>query len=279
MRFAHDGGLSCTSHEFAEAAIRHADLPTLRAAEELGMQLTQNQTSVLSRTAAAQQSLPLLQWLGTQPQCKLADGIGMHAVKGGASVEVLRWLSQQGVTFDSFTMYAAAERNHFAAMQYLHSVGCPWSVDIVSFAAERGDFEMLRWACEHGDAGWSPLHVLNKAAASGSVEMTAWVAQQPGVKLMASTMCAAAAKGHTAVCEYLLSQQCPMTAYACTRAAAGNHMGTLQWLRDNGCPGAVDAFGTTTSSSVSVLPAAARERVLNGLEEACNSLFSSGLSG
>jgi hypothetical protein len=114
---------------------------------------------------------------------------------------------------------------------------------------------MLHWACEHADASWNPVHVLNKAAASGSVEMTAWVAQQPGVKLMASTMCAAAENGCTAVCEYLLSQQCPLTAYACTRAAAGDHLSTLLWLRDNGCPWDVSALSTAAvrEGSVEVL--------------------------
>jgi hypothetical protein len=105
---------------------------------------------------------------------------------------------------------------------------------------------------EHGDAGWNPVHVLNKAAASGSVEMTAWVARQPGVKLMASTMCAAAENGCTAVCEYLLSQHCPLTAYACTRAAAGDHLSMLLWLRDNGCPWDVDAVCTAAVRGGSV---------------------------
>jgi hypothetical protein len=149
-------------------------------------------------------------------------------------------------------MYTAADCNHKAAVQYLHSAGCPWSMDVVSFAAERGDLPVLRWACEHGDPGWSPVYVLNKAAASGSVETVAWLAQQPSVVLMASTMCAAAEHGHTAVCEYLYSQGCPMTAHACTRAAAGGHLTALQWLSDNGCPGAADAVSAAASTSAGV---------------------------
>jgi hypothetical protein len=250
LRCAHAGWLGCKSKTFITAASKHADVPTLLAAQELGMQLTQEQTAEVSKIAAAQQSLSKLQWLSSQPLCKFADDIGLYVAIGGGSVEVFTWLTQHGVKFSAFTMHTAAEYKHNTAVQYLHSVGCPWSMDVVSFAAERGDLPMLRWACEHGDAGWNRIHVLNKAAASGSVEMVAWTAQQPGVVLMASTMCAAAEFGRTAVCKYLLSQGCPMTAHACTRAAAGGHLSTLQWLQDNGCPGAVDAASTSAGVTV-----------------------------
>eukprot|EP00953_Heterococcus_sp_UTEX-ZZ885_P004616 2990-Heterococcus_DN1.PRE.1 len=249
VKLAHDSGLTFTSHKCAAAAAKHADFPTLLAAEAVGMRVSLKQTEELSKIAAAQQSLPMLQWLSSQPLCKLADDIGMYAIAGGASVEVLTWLTQHGVKFTALSMFSAAKRNDNAAVKRLHSVGCPWSFDVVSFAAERGDSEMLRWACEHGDAGWSSVLTLNKAAASGSVEIVAWVAQQPGAVLMASTMCAAAEHGHTAVCEYLLSQQCPMTAHACTRAAAFGHFTTLRWLRDNGCPWDVGAVSKAASSS------------------------------
>eukprot|EP00953_Heterococcus_sp_UTEX-ZZ885_P021729 12106-Heterococcus_DN1.PRE.2 len=258
LRCAHANWLGCKSKAFIKAAIKYADVPTLLAAQELGMQLTQEQTAEFSKIAAEQQSLAKLQWLSSQPLCRFADDIGMYAAMGGGSVEVFTWLTEHGVKFSASTMQTAAEYRHNAAVQYLHSVGCPWSMDVVSLAAERGDLPMLRWACEHGDPGWNRIHVLNKAAASSSVEMVTWLAQQPGVVLMASTMCAAAEHGHTTVCEYLLSQGCPMTAHACSRAAAGGHLSTLQWLQDNGCPGAVDA--ASTSAGVTV---AAVDRIFN----------------
>jgi hypothetical protein len=263
VRLAHDSGLAFTSpHKLAKAAVQHASLPTLLAAGELGMLLTQNQTVALSTMAAAQRSLPVLKWLSTQPQCKFAGDIGLYAAIGG-SVEVFEWLNQQGIEFTVATMHTAAEYKHNAAVQYLHSVGCPWSLDVASFAAMRGDFEMLRWACEHGDAGWSTLRVLNKAAASCSVEMGG-IVQQPGFVLLASAMCAAAEYGRTAVCEYLLSHGCPMTARACTKAAAGGHLSTLQWLRDNGCPWTVDAVcaAAAEGSLVEVLAYVQQQRMV-----------------
>jgi hypothetical protein len=258
LRCAHAGWLDCKSKTFIAAASKQADVPTLLTAQELGMRLTQEQTAKFSKIAAEQQSLAKLQWLSSQPLCKFSEDIGMYAAIGGGSVEVFTWLTQHGVKFSASTIQTAAVHKHNAAVQYLHSVGCPWSMDVVSFAAGRGDLPMLHWACEAGDVCWSRIHVLNKAAASGSVEMVAWIAQQPGVVFMTSTMCAAAEHGHTAVCEYLLSQGCPMTAHACTRAAAGGHLSTLKWLQDNGCPGAVDA--ATTSAGVTV---AAVDRIFN----------------
>jgi hypothetical protein len=98
-----DGGLACTSHKFAEAAIKQADFPTLTAAVELGMRLSHEQTSTLSKMAAAQQSLPMLQWLSALPQCKLADDIDLYAAAWGGSIEVLSWLKQQVVDFTEQT--------------------------------------------------------------------------------------------------------------------------------------------------------------------------------
>jgi hypothetical protein len=116
LRLAHDGGLSFTSHKFAEAAIKHADFPTLMAAEELGMRLAYDQTSTLSRMAAAQQSLPMLQWLSALPHCKLADDVDLYAAAWGGSVEVLSWLSQQGVNFTEQTMFTVL--NAITMLQY-----------------------------------------------------------------------------------------------------------------------------------------------------------------
>jgi hypothetical protein len=200
VRLAHAGGLPCTSYKFAEAAVKHADLPTLLAAHELGMRLTYSLAAVLSKTAAAQQSLPMQRWLCTQTQqLQLAAEADAHAAAAGGSVGVLTQLHQQGAS-----------------------------------------------SC------WSPAQVLNNAAACGSVALTAWAAQQPGVVLSAATMCAAAEKGHTAVCQYLLSQQCPWSAQACNRAAAGGHTSTLRWLRSNGCPWTVGAVCTAAAQGGSV---------------------------
>jgi hypothetical protein len=46
----------------------------------------------------------------------------------------------------------------------------------------------------------------------------------------------AALKGHTHVCQYLRSEQCPWGPAECFNAARGGHLCTLRWLHDAGCP-------------------------------------------
>jgi hypothetical protein len=198
LRLAHDGGLACNAYKFAEAAVKHADLPTLLAAHELGMQLTYSLAAMLSRTVAAQQSLPMKKWLQTQQQqLQLAAEAG--AAAAGGSVGTVASLNQQAVR------------------------DC-----------------------------WSPALVLSNAAACGSVALTAWAAQQPGVVLTAACMSAAAEQGHTAVSQFLRSQHCPWNAQTCNRAAAGGHTSTLRWLRANGCPWTVGAVCTAAAQGGSV---------------------------
>jgi hypothetical protein len=120
-------------------------------------------------------------------------------------------------------------------MQFLHAQDCPWDEAVPSIAAERGNLEMVRWLCEHG-CPWQEYCILNKAVSSGSIELTAWVKQQPDVVCNQDTMNTAARKGFTAVCEYLYAEQCPWSAQTCFCAAVDGHVDTLRWLHENGCP-------------------------------------------
>jgi hypothetical protein len=64
----------------------------------------------------------------------------------------------------------------------------------------------------------------------------AWLLQQQGTQLSASTMYAAALEGHTAMCQYLRAQQCPWDARSTCAAAEGGQLDVLRYLVDNGCP-------------------------------------------
>jgi hypothetical protein len=98
---------------------------------------------------------------------------------------------------------------------------------------------MLRWARERGCPWYT--QILQEAASSGHVEMTAWVMQElrktrEHLDYGEQAMASAAHRGHTAVCEYLRSQQCHWNNNATYLAAAGDHMDTLRWLHEQGCP-------------------------------------------
>jgi hypothetical protein len=58
--------------------------------------------------------------------------------------------------------------------------------------------------------------MVGHAAPSGNLDMIAWLLQQEGVELTPEAMATAAANGTTAVCAFLLSQQCPWNCMGCS---------------------------------------------------------------
>ena len=94
---------------------------------------------------------------------------------------------------------------------------------------------MLRWVRQRG-CSWNAGRILVKAVMSGNLELTAWVKQQPGVLAPVWAISKAAGAGHTAICQFLRSEQCPWDVCACDAAAFKDHLDTLLWLRGNGAP-------------------------------------------
>jgi Ankyrin repeats (many copies) len=151
-----------------------------------------------------------------------------------ADADTLRAAHAMGMPYTLATMRGCARCNKHAVMQFLHAEGCPWDEPVCAVAAESGRFEMLRWALEHG-CDWQEQTILQSAASSGNIEMTAWVMQQPAVLCSSQAIFAAAARGHTAMCEYLRAEGLKWLPRACAVAAQGGHLDTLRWLNENGC--------------------------------------------
>jgi hypothetical protein len=151
-----------------------------------------------------------------------------------ATVASLITASEVGMQYSVATMRGVADSSTLPVMQFLHAQGCPWDEAVPSIAAGKSDLEM-RWLCEHG-CPWQECCLLNIAVSSGSIELTAWVKQQPEVVCDQDTMNTAARKGFTAICEYLHAEQCPWSALTCFCAAVHGHVDTLRWLHENGCP-------------------------------------------
>jgi hypothetical protein len=177
---AYKRGLDCTSELYKRAAGKHADIATLAAAHEAGMEYTEA------------------------------------------------------------VMHAAALCNKLAEVQYLHTEGCPWPVQLLDDTAISGHSELLRWCYEQGCHFRHPHMATYFAAQGGSIELMGWLLQQQGAELSAAVLSAAAWKGQTAMVHYLLAKQCPWDARATRLAASGGHVDLLRWLMDNGCPR--DAF-------------------------------------
>jgi hypothetical protein len=123
-----------------------------------------------------------------------------------ADVATLATAHELGMEFTETLMACAAHCNKLAEVQYLHSHGCPWSAYLLETAASSGHFELVRWCHEQG-CPWYANVIARCAAESGNIELMAWVLQQPGTSLSKGVLCAAAKKGHSAMCQFLHSQQ------------------------------------------------------------------------
>jgi hypothetical protein len=121
---------------------------------------------------------------------------------------MLMYLREQGCEVGAAGISNIAFRGHLPALQYLHEVGCDW-----------------RAPC-----------ILDDAAEGGNLDMVKWLLQQEGVEMSSEAMANAAAEGHTAVCAYLLSQQCPWDSTAWNEAARCKQHDILHWLQSSGCP-------------------------------------------
>jgi hypothetical protein len=250
---------SCPDAACAAAEGWHWD--TLRWLQEHGCPWHQSVCNSIAESG----ELEVLQWVREQQGAEAWDTqtILQHAASSG-SVELAAWVMQQpGVAVNCSAMSAAAERGHTAMCAYLHEQqcefglgtccsaadnahwdtlrwlqehGCPWHQSVYETLAERGEFELLRWAREQGPAAWDTQTILQHAASSGSVELTAWVMQHAEVDVGALAMRFAAAEGHTAVCELLHAQQCPMDWSVADAGAESGDVPTLRFLLEHGCP-------------------------------------------
>eukprot|EP00953_Heterococcus_sp_UTEX-ZZ885_P029752 15776-Heterococcus_DN1.PRE.2 len=209
---------------------RVADVPTLRAAHELGLQLTD---AVLIGTAESLAVLKL-QWLHVEQARPLPAEFCSHAARRG-SIDMLRWLKEHGSVFEASNCAGAAAGGHQHVLQYLRDEGCEWDWSACSAAAKHGHLDVLKWLREQG-CPWECDEICGDAALSGSVEMLLYL-QDEGCEYNEDTMIGAAMRGHRAVCEYLVAEQCPTDRYACQEAAENGHFEVVRFLHGMGVPG------------------------------------------
>jgi hypothetical protein len=256
VRLAHELGLNIALERNQFAAGSHADVDTLVAAHELGMQYTSHTLLGAARAGAAYKLVWLYTMCGTQ-NLQTTMMIACEAAKAG-SVTALGWLNstQHGPVFGSCTATAAAQHNQLSTLQYLRSEGCAWNGYVLSAAARNGALGLLRWAQEHG-CPWDEFgdehaepSILAEAACGGSIELLRWLQQKlPHLECDEQVMCAAAEGGHVAMCQHLRANGCAWSIAACQDAAAYDRVGALRWLRDNGCPFDAAAVGVVAAAS------------------------------
>ena len=99
----------------------------------------------------------------------------------------------------------AAMRGSLPALQYLHSVHCPWDEYTCRCAAENGHLEILQYAHDNG-CPWDT-----------------------------STCEYAAKNGHLEVLQYAHNNGCPWDSSTSRQAVENGHLKILQYAHDNGC--------------------------------------------
>eukprot|EP00953_Heterococcus_sp_UTEX-ZZ885_P022286 12337-Heterococcus_DN1.PRE.1 len=215
LSWAHASGLQlqADNQTLQYAAGEQASLLVLDALHGLGLAFDEHTLD----GAVASEREDIVDFLYIKYDCPLAWYIGLAPARSG-NISMLRSLRQLGYQFGHFAMCSdAALGGHLEALKYLRSEECSW------FAPS----------------------IAGHAASSGNLEMVQWVLQHEGVVLDASTMAGAAEGGSIAICEYLLTKQCPIDATACTAAVSGRHEAALRWLYKHECP--MDATACTAA--------------------------------
>ncbi len=95
--------------------------------------------SVIKALVAAGHVLPL-------PINKFSRARHAH----NAPLRVVRWLLQQGMTFDDEMLRMAAQAGRVDILQLAHSMRVPITLDTITAAARKSHWEVLVWACRNG---------------------------------------------------------------------------------------------------------------------------------
>ena len=124
------------------------------------------------------------------------------------NISALRWARDHGCPWDESTCSVTAYHGHMDLLRWLRSQDCPWDLWTCTFAAGSGNLGVLQWARSEG-CPWNSMACVNAAAGSGHVEVLEWIQQT--------------------------SEGCQFGPSTCSEAARYGQLGTLQWLRSQGC--------------------------------------------
>jgi hypothetical protein len=200
---------------------RYGDLATLCAAKQLGLLLSVHLLKSIARAGHHTE----LMWACVDERADLLDNI-LDAAAASGNVGLLKWLRACGCKFTNATSSAAAASGHLPTVTYLHSVGCTFSARTCDSAAVAGHLVILQWLRLKG-CQWDARWVAIAAARAHDVPMPAWL-QEQGVQFDEET---------------------------CFEAAWSDHVDTLHWLREQGCPCDLDdiCWRAARSGDINVL--------------------------
>ena len=158
-------------------------------------------------------------------------------VSGVGSVEVAEVLYGNPTALIFDYIVPALTSGHLRFVQWAYSESTPKehdSMEAVTYAAESGSVDLVRWLVEEQDCQISSGALLS-AARAGQLTMLQWLYRQIAGDLQ-PTVVPAARSGQRHLLEWLVEQGCQMTEMAVYTAASASSTSALAWLLDRGCP-------------------------------------------
>jgi hypothetical protein len=247
FRWTFQSGLDVTGDSITYIAGLCADVSTLLLAAQAGMSLTET-----IEGAVCSGRVTVVDFLLQQQHRKLRDVDALGYAAQCGNIDILKCLEKHGYKLTTSSCSKAASAGQLAALQYILSTlqcSCELANDVSADGSE-DDSDDEHLLCEFCD--WIQIRSMECAASSGNIELLQWLQQQYDVELKKSAMNSAASAGHTAMCEYLRSQQCPWSEQACEGAVHNCHVDTLRWLHEQGCPWHAQNMRTAAAHECSV---------------------------
>jgi hypothetical protein len=192
--------LDCTSESYQRAVGKYADIATVVAAHELGMQYTQATMAavaqrnklaevqylhsegcpwapLLLRQALSSRYFELARWC-YEHGCSWGSARAAYFPAESGNVELMAWVLQQpGTELDADVMMAASSKGDLLMCQYLHTRRCPWDTSSMNEAAHDGHVDLLHWLVDSG-CPWDAQDLCWHAAHGSSVEVLKYLQQQ-----------------------------------------------------------------------------------------------------
>ena len=186
----------------------------------------------LFKTAAAEGKLEILMW-GKDCGCELDTMLNCYTIADVVlnwHLEVVQYLRQLDISWDSMTCTNAAKNGHLEFLKWVRANQCPWNERMCTNAAKNGQLELLKWA-RANQCPWNEL-TCAYAAMRGHLELLKW-ARANGYPWMKWHV---ALTSHLELLKWARLNECPWDEET---YALGNEIGdpALMWyLEDAGCP-------------------------------------------
>ena len=179
--------------------------------------------------ASANGHLHIVKWFGTMYRLNVNEICRNAAFCG--HLHILMWMKENYNISGTYVCEMAAKGGHLAVLEWVKTFQNGYALTSILYinAADNGHFDILKWLKEH-NCPWD-VKILERACASGNLEMIKWVHSQGCTIMTTACYTNAAYSGHLEVLKWLRTNNCPWTASVMLNAAIYGHLDVLEWVR------------------------------------------------